>query len=154
MSLVKPHPLYPTAGSSPYEVTKTGVQALFLSGRYRTEQLSRHWTNNPEGFCLCPSCEGLGLKDDLEHILLYCGSLSPTRFTINYAKTVPVLSDTILDLTKPTQPLFFQFLLDCSVIRHVISLVQVLGEDVLHHLFKVSRTWCYSLHRERLKGSI
>ena len=156
MSLAKPHPLFSTAGASPYEVTKAGIQALFLSGRYRTEMLSSHWSSNPGGFCLCPSCDGLGVQEDLEHILLYCGSLSPTRrrlinFTINYAKTVPALSDTILDLTKPTQPLLLQFLLDCSVIPHVISLVQVHGDDVLHHLFKVSRTWCYSLHKERLK---
>ena len=156
MSLSKPHPIFSTAGSSPYEVTKAGIQALFLSGRYRTELLRRHWSGNPEGFCLCPSCDGLQEKEDLEHILLYCPSLSPTRkrlynFTINYARAVPAISETILDLTKPTQPLLFQFLLDCSVIPRVISLVQEHGEDVLHHLFKVSRTWCYSLHRDRLK---
>ena len=156
MSLSKPHPMFSTAGSSPYEVTKAGVQALFLSGRYRTELLSRHWSSNPEGFCLCPSCDGLQVKEDLEHILLYCASLSPTRqrlysFTSNYARSVPAISKTILDLTKPTQPLFFQFLLDCSVIPHVISLVQELGEDVLYHMFKISRTWCYSLHRDRLR---
>ena len=33
MSLSKPHPIISTAVSSPYEVTKARVQALFLSGR-------------------------------------------------------------------------------------------------------------------------
>ena len=42
MSLVSPHPIFLSAGSSSYEVTKAGVQALFLSGRYRTEKLCRY----------------------------------------------------------------------------------------------------------------
>ena len=156
MSLSKPHPLFTTAGSSPYEVTKSGVQALFLSGRYRTELLSRYWSSNPEGFCLCPSCDGHQVKEDIEHILLYCPSLSPSRqrlynFTSSYARSVPAICETILTLSRPTHPLFSQFLLDCSVIPCVISLVQQLGDDVLHHMFKISRTWCYSLHRERLR---
>ena len=156
MSLLKPHPLLVTAGAHPYEVTKANVQALFLSGRYRTELLSRHWSSNEQGFCLLPSCAGLCLKEDLEHILLNCGSLAPTRqrlsaFTINFSKTVPLLSSTLLQLTNPSQHLYTQFLLDCSAIPEVISLVQDHGADVLHHLFKVSRTWCYSIHRERLR---
>ena len=156
MSLVKPHPLLVTAGASPYEVAKARVQALLLSGRYRTELLCRHWSSNSEGFCLLPSCLGLGVKEDLEHILLKCGSLAGTRerlccFTSKHAMSLPHLCSTLLTLTRPDHPMFCQFLLDCSVIPDVISLVQALGEDVLHHLFKVSRTWCYSLHRDRLK---
>ena len=152
MSLSRPHPIFSTAGSSPYEVTKAGIQALFLSGRYRDKAAQEALVRQSWGILPLPilwwsSGEGrLGTYP----------SLSPTRkrlynFTINYARAVPAISETILDLTKPTQPLLFQFLLDCSVIPRVISLVQEHGEDVLHHLFKVSRTWCYSLHRDRLK---
>jgi hypothetical protein len=86
-------------------------------------------------------------------IVHHCPPLAKDNITINYARAVPAISETILDLTKPTQPLLFQFLLDCSVIPRVISLVQEHGDDVLHHLFKISRTWCYSLHRDRLKIS-
>ena len=157
MSLVKPHPLLVTAGASPYEVSKARVQALFLSGRYRTEQLCRHWSSNSDGHCLLPSCSGLGVNEDLEHILLKCGSLASTRerlcsFTLKYVKSLPpMLCSTLLTLTSPDHPQFCQFLLDCSVIPQVISLAQAMGENILHHLFKVSRTWCYSLHRDRLK---
>ena len=52
MSLCKPHPLWRTAGSSPAKVTKATVQALLLSGRYRTEGLMKHWSSNKSGFCL------------------------------------------------------------------------------------------------------
>ena len=51
-SLSSPHPLWTTAGSSPYEVKKAVVQARMLSGRYRTEMLRRHWSENKEGHCL------------------------------------------------------------------------------------------------------
>ena len=156
MSLLKPHPLLVTAGAHPYEVAKAGVQALFLSGRYRTELLCSHWSNNEHGHCLLPSCAGLLIKEDLEHILLNCGSLALTRqrlsaFTIKFSNTVPLLSSALLQLTNPSHQLFIQFLLDCSVIPQVISLAQVHGEDVYNQFFKVSRTWCYSLHRERLR---
>ena len=156
MSLCKPHPIIRTAGSSPYEVTKAGIQALFLSGRYRTETLCSHWSSNPGGYCLCPSCTDKHIPEDEEHIFLHCGSLSNTRhslaqFTVAYSKKVPHLSNILLTFTSPSHPLFVQFMLDCSVIPDVISLAQEHGDGVLSDLFKVTRAWCYSLHRERLK---
>ena len=156
MSLKTPHPLFLAAGSSPYEVAKAGVQAFMLSGRYRTERLCRFWSNNPSGYCLAPACAGLAIYENIEHILTSCSSLSLVRqrlvnFTIEYSKSVPVLSQIILELTNPNNPLFVQFLLDCSSIPIVISAVQLLGQEVLHHLFKISRTWCYSLHRARMR---
>ena len=77
MSLVKPHPLLVTAGASPYEVAKATVHTLFLSGRYRTEQLYRHWSSNSIFFPLAWDWEGV--KEDLEHILLKCGFLAGLR---------------------------------------------------------------------------
>ena len=145
-----------TAGSSPYEVTKACVQGLFLSGRYRTELLCSKWSANSNGFCLCPSCVGQQVEESVEHVLLHCGSLGPVRerlvsFTLNMSKIMPHLSATLLSLTRPDHELFLQFLLDCSLIPQVIILVQEYGKCVLEHFFKVSRTWCYSLHRERLR---
>ena len=127
MSLESPHPIFMSAKSSSYEVTKAGVQALLLSGRYRTERLSRHWSANPNGHCLYPSCNRLGISEDVEHILLYCPSLSKTRaslakFTLDYSRDQPHIQSILLTYTNPTNPLFVQFLLDCSVIPEVISL--------------------------------
>ena len=61
MSLARPHRLYTTAGASPYEVTKACVQGVFLSGRYRTELLCRHWSSNAEEYCFLPLCSGRGV---------------------------------------------------------------------------------------------
>ena len=68
MSLTKPHPIWSTAGSNPYEVSKAVQQARFLSGRYRSEYLSRHWTNNKEGYCLSPTCSNKVETFDVTHI--------------------------------------------------------------------------------------
>ena len=156
MSLTRPHPIFLSAGSSPYEVTKAHIQALFLSGRYRTEKLCRHWSSNPEGNCLTPHCAPYGIREDEEHILLYCPALSETRqrlakFTLRYAQSVPIIGRILCTYLQPSNPMIFQFLLDCSTIPEVIRLVQEQGKVYLSHLFKVTRTWCYSLHRGRLK---
>ena len=153
MSLATPHPIFLSAGSSPYEVVKAGVQALFLSGRYRTESLCRYWSRNPHGYCLAPTCAGKEIIEDEEHILLNCASLATTRqnlvsFTIKCTKTFPLLSNILLAFTNPTHPMYFHFLLDCSVIPQVVSLAQVHGKEALYQLFKVTHTWCYSLHRD------
>ena len=42
LSLLNPHPIWTTAQGNPHEVSKAIQQARFLSGRYRTEYLSRH----------------------------------------------------------------------------------------------------------------
>ena len=123
---------------------------------WKNERLPRQWSANPKGSCLCPSCFGLEISEDVEHILLHCPSLSTTRaslakFTLDYAKDNPDIQSVLLEYTKPTNPLFVQFLLDCSVIPRVISLTQLYGTNTLFKLFKVTRAWCYSLHRNRLK---
>ena len=156
MSLVSPHPIFLSAGSSPYEVIKARVQAILLSGRYKTERLCRFWSRNPNGYCLTPSCKNADIQEDVEHILLHCKSLSSTRsslreFTANFSKIHPHLREILLTFTAPQHPQFCQFLMDCSVIHEVISFTQEHGQDKLYQLFKVTRTWCYSLHRDRLK---
>ena len=96
MSLTSPHPIWTSAGSSPYHVTMSTVQADMISGRYRTELLCKHWSSNKNGFCQLPSCQGLQIPEDLDHILAGCGSLQPTRlnlldFTYKYCQGLPEL---------------------------------------------------------------
>ena len=52
MSLKAPHLLWQTAGSNPYEVAKDIEQARFLSGRYRSACLERHWSTIGKEFVL------------------------------------------------------------------------------------------------------
>ena len=84
MSLSSPHPMFTTCGSNSFETNKSTCQAALISGRFKTDLLARHWVQeNPEGHCVI--CPNLGLQDTLEHFLITCNTLMPTRETIlNY----------------------------------------------------------------------
>ena len=153
-SLSSPHPIWSSAGSSPYETKKAVVQARMLSGRYRTEKLRRHWSINQGGYCLLPTCTQQ--CEDLQHILLLCPSLKEARDRVwamwsNHLSDKPHISDCVHHYTKEQDDSHIQFLLDPSVLPHIISLTQEYGNSVLQTLFYLTRTFCYSVHRARLK---
>ena len=155
MSLSQPHPVWLTASSNPYEVNKAIIQAQMLSGRYRTESLCRYWSANPGGFCLLKLC--LNTKEDLTHILITCPALDNTRsrlvsFFKQYAVKNNVIHNMVTTFLESTDLAYrTQFLLDCSTIPEIILLKQNHGFYILNHLFYLSRSWCYSIHRERLR---
>ena len=132
------------------------IQANLISGRYQTEALSRHWSDNHSGVCLLSSvCQDLGSREDVSHILQWCPALQATRdkltdYTQNKMSSVDTQQELLL-LCSVSNPLFCQFLLDCSSIPKIISLVQLYGSQVLSFIFDISRTWVYSIHRERLR---
>ena len=127
-----------------------------LSGRYPSDYLARHWNlRNMAGLCLLEGCTGQTLGS-LEHILLQCPALSSTRQklvslclnTVDKCPPVATLINTVLNSSDET--LKMQFLLDCFALPAVVTLVQSFGQDILYHLFYVSRNWCYSVHRKRM----
>ena len=156
MSLTAPHPIWTTAGSSPYQVTMSTIQGVMVSGRYRTEKLCSHFSKDKTGFCQTPHCKGLDYFEDLEHILADCPALEDTRtrlrsFTANYCQSLPEVQPLIDVLSSPSNPSYCQFLVDCSVLPEVIAATQTCGPQLLVHLFRITRTWCYCLHRTRLR---
>ena len=119
MSLSTPHPLW-TSAHSPYEVSKAVIVARMLSGRYRTDRLARHWTkDNPDGLCRLPGC--INQEGDLQHILLHCPALSPSRAKMiklwsDFMVSRPSLLPIIKKYTLEDQHLMPQFLLDPSAL--------------------------------------
>ena len=157
MSLVNPHPLWSSCTSNPFEVNKAIVQARMLSGRYPTDQLTRHWNQrNKAGLCLLEGCSGQTLGT-LQHILLECPALCSTRQNLigllhKTACMYPLVADVLYkSFYTPDQSLTMQFLLDCTVLPAVVTLVQANGGELLHQLFYISRNWCYSVHRKRME---
>ena len=45
-----------------------------------------------------------------------------------------------------------QFIIDCSVLPLVIASYQLHGQIIHQQLFKISRTWCRSLHVARMEA--
>ena len=156
MSLTQPHPIWTSAGANPYQVKMSTIQAVMLSGRYRTELLCSKWSPTNLGFCQAPSCQDLPAFEDLHHILAVCRSLEPTRqrlinFTLRVPDQHPDVQIIVRKYCVPSHPQFVQFLLDCSVLPEVVLARQQYGAAILTCLFRITRTWCYCLHKARLK---
>ena len=157
MSLSKAHPIWVTSKNNPYETNKAIIQARLLSGRYRTESLCRHWSDNTAGVCLLHSCFKDQMMEDVSHILVICASLASVRdrlftFFSNYGVSHPHLMQAITGFLSSTSTSYkTQFLVDCSVLPEIILLQQHYGKIVLNELFYITRTWCFTIHRERLR---
>ena len=156
ISLASPHPIFTTLNGNPYQTKKAKVQSRFLSGRYRTEKLCRFWSKNNAGICLLESCKSDRIPEELEHIIFSCKGLAETRkrlltFTFDYISDKPELQPIIHKYLGEAEVEFCQFIIDCSVQSLVISSYQLYGKSIHDHLFYITRTWCYSLHKERLR---
>ena len=158
LSLSRPHPIFTSLDGNPYQAKAAKVQALFLSGRYYTEKLCRFWSENKGGFCLLDSCKSMNICKTLEHIVLQCTGLSETRrrllrFTSDYVAAHPYISEIVWTyLYSDSGKVVMQFLIDCSVLPMVILAYKKHGTTVHAHLFRITRTWCKSLHRDRLRA--
>ena len=76
-SLSRPHYIWLTSASKPYECSKSLVLAKMKSGRYRTEMLCRYWSENRRGFCKSPAF--YEVPGTLEHQLVSCPGLHSAR---------------------------------------------------------------------------
>ena len=152
MSLTKPHPLWSTAGSNPYEIVKAIQQARFISGRYRSGCVTKHWSGNNEGLCVAPSCTNQ--LETVGHILVNCSAYNDTKRRL-YSLWLSTPNKTVLGLVlqalSSETDYLLQFILDCSVLPPVILATQTSGGHVLKELFYLTRSWCFSIHRQRMK---
>ena len=154
MSLTRCHPVFLTCDSSPWEAGKATIQARLLSGRYRLEALTSHWTpGNRSGLCSLPECWGTdeSHKGNLEAFLLSCPSLSVVRTELResflkFYRDNPDLENMVTECMRHSP---VQFLLDCSTMPAVICAVQEYGDCVLFPLFKLTRNYCHRLHVTR-----
>ena len=135
---------------------KAVVATRMLSGRYLTDKLQRHWTQNKLGVCLLPSCTPSNIEGSLEHILLYCTALAPTRVRLlelcrNISLNDPVLSAILIPaLSSGDQQSIMRLLLDCTTIPVIIDHTQKYGTNLQDKVLYFGRTWCYSIHSERM----
>ena len=153
MSLCQPHPIWSTAGSSPFEVKKATVQARMLSGRYRTCWLRRHWSGDPTGHCRVPGCSDQ--PGTLQHMATgKCPGLSDALIrAVSLWKTFLLQNPHIYPVVKKYSlgTEFLSFLLDPTTKPEVITLTQCHGKEISEKLCYMTRTWLFYMHKERLK---
>ena len=138
-------------GSNSYEVCKAIIQARMLSGRYRTDQFLRHFTEN-DGSCTLCNTNDFG---SIEHLLILCPALTDTRNgllkKLNESPTLTQTTKTIIVQSFHSVDSSTQMMLDPSTTPEVISATQLEGPSILEEVFRFSRSWCYSLHKTQLK---
>ena len=152
MSLKTPHLIWRTAGSNPYEVSKAIQQARFLSGRYRSSYLERHFSTNKEG--ICKNCNS-GELETIEHILVSCITYNETKkklYRLWLATEIPIVKELVLNALSRERTYLLQFLLDCSVLPDVIRAAQDHSDDIYKELYYLTRTWCFAIHRHRMRS--
>ena len=155
MSLSSPHPIWTSCGPCPFESRKAVIASRMLSGKYLTDKLQRHWTQNREGLCLLPACTPPS-EGSLEHILLHCTALAQTRARLHklsraVAKESALLFEIITSILESDNvDLTMQLILDSSVIPIVIKTTQSFGNHTRDRLLYLGHTWCYNIHRERM----
>ena len=150
MSLLRPHPLWSTCGSNSYEICKAIIQGKMLSGRYRSDKFVRHFSDCDGNCQLCSS----NVPGSIEHLLISCSSLTTTRDRLmkNLISNVDI-SDTAKSLIFSSflsDESSVQLLLDCSTMPDVISISQH-DATIIEELFRFSRSWCYTIHKTRIK---
>ena len=156
MSLSQTHPIFTSCGNNPYEIKKSTIQAKFLSGRAKTESLTRHWDpSNKEGHCrLCLDYQPtLGT---MQHLLLPggCPALADARLSMlsfynAYMVPRPYLLPVFQSCWNVNDNLTMQLLLDCSTIPMVISENQSTNYPIMSDIFYLTRTYCFKMFTTR-----
>ena len=125
-----------------------------VSGRYRTEMMCRFWSTNRNGFCLSETCKQV--CGDLEHLLVVCPALDHIRHRLHSLwcqKTVycAPLHDLILKILGSNSETQVRFILDSTTFSEVIFLRQTLGQEIEDTVMYLTRTWAFTIHRQKLK---
>ena len=151
MNFTKPNPLWTTTGGNPHEVAKAVQQARLLSGRYRTNTLIKHWNQSYTGQC---SAQGCVSKETIEHIIIDCTAYTEIRqklLSMWLSTQFHEVYKLVLHALTSSKNYLLQFILDCSSLPKVIAANQVHGDVIYNEVFRLTRTWCFAIHRERLR---
>ena len=151
-SLSSVHPVWLAAGSNSFEIRKTEILVRMASGRFRTEYLCRHWSENRDGYCQAITCTQV--VGDLEHLLVHCPALAEDRnrlWDMFFTKSMrfPALIDLLCLIEKSTGIVQLQFLLDPFAFSQVFDLWNLFGQGVINHIFYLTRTYVYYLYRRK-----
>ena len=132
-------------------MAKAVQQARLLSGRYRTNDLIKHWNQSQTGLCSAPGCDS---KETVTHIIIECRAYTNIRqklLSMCLSTHCQEVYKLVLQALTSTKEYLMQFILDCSSLPQVITAKQKYGEVIFSEIFRLTRTWCFALHRERLR---
>ena len=150
MSLTKPHPMWTACKSNPFECHKTVITARMLSGRYLTDTEQIWKMSSSKLFWSLSWVLGASPSSLL---IPYQHSLKVSLLThqCSVAEEHIVLKTiTFAVMQSHDQSEMIQLLLDCTTLQPVIESCSMIGTHIRDRLLYLCRTWCYSIHRERM----
>ena len=153
-SLTRPHYIWLTSASNPFECSKSTVLARMLSGRFRTETLCKYWSSNKMGFCRAPTCRET--SGTLEHLLVTCPALDSTRerlYNMWLQKSVmfPSLHSTIREILDCDESTKTQFILEPLAFPQIANDFLNHGQRFIEQLSYLTRTFAFYIDREYRK---
>ena len=149
-SLTKPHYMWTSAASNVFESSKSTVLARMASGRFRTDMMTRFWSQNRSGYCSLPTCEQV--QGTLEHLLVTCPALSNTResmFQMWLEKSVmfPSLHATIRSVLSSHTEDIVQFILEPLAFPSILEDARTHGNHFIQLLSYMTRTFAFYMNR-------
>ena len=93
---------------------------------------------------------------DIPHLLLHCPSLSSRRnllgeYWMDRIKDSPVRLQLLNEYQAKLVKYKMQFMLDCSALPNVKVDTATHGSEIMELIFKLTRTFCFSINSERIK---
>ena len=149
-SLTKAHYMWTTAASNPHECSKSSILSKMVSGRYRTEMLCRHWSDNRAGYCRAPTCHRV--PGTLEHLLVACPAISLVReglYCMMLEKSVmfPPLHSTIREVLESSEEQRVQFILEPLSFPVLNHFAKIHGARFIAQLSYITRTFAFYIDR-------
>ena len=114
--------------------------------------MCRFWSSNKRGYCLAPTCHQV--EGDLQHLLVVCPSLEHSRHQLHglwcrKTKLLQPLHHLIIQKLGSSPTELTGFILDCMSCPQLMELVQLYGQTVLDLVLYLTRTWAFSIHRQK-----
>ena len=118
--------------------------------------LCRFWTTNRGGSCLSDTCHSQNVPGTLQHLLIECPALEHTRHRMHSLwclKTLPCppLHRLILKILGSSPEIQARLILDSTACPELILLVQTYGQKIQDLVLYLTRTFAFSIHRQKLK---
>ena len=149
-SLTRPHYMWTSAASNSFECSKSTVLARMASGRFRTDMMTRYWSQNRSGYCRQATC--VQVQGTLEHLLTTCLALSSIRenmyqMWLERSVMFPSLHATIRAILSSHTDNIVQFVLEPLALPGILEDVRTHGDHFIQLISYMTRTFAFYMNK-------
>ena len=151
-----PHPLWLSCGDSESAIEAAIINAKILSGRYRDDYLISKWNSNTSGCCMSKNCSFF--PGDVTHYLSgNCSALSSQlnltlTCSLNILSHFPYLVEPVISARRKSAEEWAAFLLNPITNPQLIKISQEFDPTAIWPVFRLTRAYIWTMHRERMNS--